>query len=246
MRGQARDYDQLGRADRRRGLALGRDCLPLLHARTRTTARRRRTNGTAPAANGASRSSACAGTSSTPSRRPRSRPASRPATTSTAATTKASATSRSTSSAAVRWNAAKAFLRPACMQRANLTLWTGAQVARAARSKRDGRRRAALPRRRGCCTDGERGAGAARARGDPRRRRDRLAADPAAVGHRRRRALLQRARHRRRSTSCPASARTCRTTCRSARSSRCDGVKTLNTLANSLWGKARHRPASTC
>ena len=29
-----------------------------------------------------------------------------------------------------RWNAAKAFLRPTCMQRANFTLWTGAQVAR--------------------------------------------------------------------------------------------------------------------
>ena len=51
---------------------------------------------TAPAANGGWRSSACAGTSSTPSRRPRSRPAFRTATTSTAATTKASATSRST------------------------------------------------------------------------------------------------------------------------------------------------------
>jgi choline dehydrogenase len=29
-----------------------------------------------------------------------------------------------------RWNTAKAFLRPTCMQRANFTLWTGAQVAR--------------------------------------------------------------------------------------------------------------------
>jgi len=29
-----------------------------------------------------------------------------------------------------RWNTAKAFLRPTCMQRPNFTLWTGAQVAR--------------------------------------------------------------------------------------------------------------------
>ncbi len=29
-----------------------------------------------------------------------------------------------------RWNAAKAFLRPACTQRANFTLWSGAQVTR--------------------------------------------------------------------------------------------------------------------
>ena len=46
-------------------------------------------------------------------RRRASRPASRAATTSTAATTKASATSRSTSAAGIRWNATKAFLRPA-------------------------------------------------------------------------------------------------------------------------------------
>jgi len=36
-----------------------------------------------------------------------------------------------------RWNTAKAFLRPACMQRANFTLWTDTQVARL-RLERDG------------------------------------------------------------------------------------------------------------
>ena len=66
----------------------------------KTTGTAAPTNGMAPAANGASRSSACAGTSSTPWPGPRSRPACRPATTSTAATTKAWATSRSTRSAA--------------------------------------------------------------------------------------------------------------------------------------------------
>ncbi len=36
-----------------------------------------------------------------------------------------------------RWNTAKAFLRPVCMQRANFTLWTDTQVARL-RLERDG------------------------------------------------------------------------------------------------------------
>jgi choline dehydrogenase len=36
-----------------------------------------------------------------------------------------------------RWNTAKAFLRPVCMQRSNFTLWTGAQVTRL-RLERDG------------------------------------------------------------------------------------------------------------
>jgi choline dehydrogenase len=36
-----------------------------------------------------------------------------------------------------RWNTAKAFLRPVCMQRRNFTLWTGAQVSRL-RLERDG------------------------------------------------------------------------------------------------------------
>ena len=39
-------------------------------------------------------------------------------------------------------------------------------------------------------------------------------------------------------TRCPASARTCRTTCRSARSSGSTGARTLNQLANSLFGRA--------
>ena len=38
---------------------------------------------------------------------------------------------------------------------------------------------------------------------------------------------------------CPASAPTCRTTCRSARCSRSTASRTLNTLADSWWGKAR-------
>ena len=41
------------------------------------------------------------------------------------------------------------------------------------------------------------------------------------------------------SATCPVSARTCRTICRSAPCFRVDGVKTLNTMASSLWGKAK-------
>ena len=139
--------------------------------------------GTAPAANGASRSSACAGTSSTPGRRPRSRPACRPATTSTAATTKASATSRSTRSAAGAGTRPRPSCgRPAC-GRANFTLWTGAQVTRL-RIERDGD---GVPRCRGieAVKDGQRVQARSAARADPQRRLDRLGADPAAVGHRR-------------------------------------------------------------
>ena len=136
-----------------------------------------------------------------------------------------------------RWNAAKAFLRPACTQRANFTVWTGAQVTRLADRTRC-RRRTALQRRRG----GEgrqphRGRGARRSHSQ--RRRDRLAADPAAVGHRRGRRSCS-LRHRSPCTTCPASAPTCRTTCRSARCSRSTGAKTLNTMPAACGA----RPAS--
>ena len=122
MRGQARDYDawaevtgdagwrwseraaalQAARGPpRRRRRAARRARHPGRTARRRPAGgygRRLRESGAA--ANGASRSSACAGTSSTRSPAPRCRPASPPRPTSTAATTRASATSRSTSARA--------------------------------------------------------------------------------------------------------------------------------------------------
>ena len=67
MRGQSRDYDQWAEAHRRRRLALGRRCCRASSARG-PLPRRRSARRTAPAANGGWRSSACAGTSSTPSR----------------------------------------------------------------------------------------------------------------------------------------------------------------------------------
>ena len=111
MRGQARDYDGWGAGD---GFGANPgwswDALPSLlpQARGLPPGRRRRSTlrpgsirpASVPAANGGSRSSACAGTCSTPSPRRPGRRASRTPTTSTAATTRASATSRSTSAPA--------------------------------------------------------------------------------------------------------------------------------------------------
>ena len=109
----------------------------------------------------------------------------------------------------IRWNTAKAFLRPASKRR-NLTIMTGCHVERLVLE--DTRAGQGLPRR---------GIYRRRHRLDMRPRaarnlagggRDRLAADPAAVRHRPGRARCTRLASRRRST-CPASARTCRTIC---------------------------------
>ena len=112
--------------------------------------------------------------------------------------------------AGIRWNATKAFLRPAFPRR-NLQVWTGAHINRvlfdgvrasgvevgAARRQRARRR----PRRR------RRGRSSRRARSAARR-----SCSSRASATRR----CWRATGSRRRTSCPASARTCRTTCRSA------------------------------
>ena len=159
----------------------------------------------------------------------------RPATTSTAATTKASATSRSTRSAAGAGTRPRPSCGPACMQRANFRLWTGAQVARL-QLERDGD---GMLRCRGIeAAEGRPArAGDGAARDDPQRRRDRLGADPAAVGHRRRQRWLQARRDAAR-TSCPASAPTCRTTCRSAPSTRCAARRRSTASPPRCWGKA--------
>ena len=250
MRGQARDYDALGRDARRRRAGAGTSACrtscstkTTSAAPTRCTPRRFDRSGSAPAANGASRSSACAGTSSTRSRRPRSRPASRTATTSTAATTKASATSRSTRSGGCALERGQGLPAPAC---------DGAATCRCGPARRSRRllietRPTAAARCTGvevCATARRARRGAGRARGDPVRRRGRHAAAAAALGHRPGGAAAA-ARHRRRASSCPASAPTCRTTCRSARCSRSRACATLNTLASSLVRQGADRPAST-
>ncbi len=113
--------------------------------------------------------------------------------------------------AGIRWNATKAFLRPA-LRRTNLQVWTGAHIQRVLvrRPARDRGRDRADRRRRA-------GAGDARAgrRGRPCDRIDRLAADPAALGDRRAGAAGG-ARASRCVMRSPVSARTCRTTSRSA------------------------------
>ena len=118
--------------------------------------------------------------------------------------------------AGIRWNATKAFLRP-IERRPNLQVWTGAHID-AGRARRRGPGRSAcgsLPVGGGAPRDGD---ARARRRGDPRHRRDRHAADPAALRHRPGGAAAARTASRCAATS-PASARTCRTTCRSAPSS---------------------------
>ena len=116
--------------------------------------------------------------------------------------------------------------------RANLTVWTHT-LAERLRSRST----------RGACAAGRDAVARRRARRGPRRAR----------GH------LSPGRHRARrsccscralapqsccantastcSTSSPAWARTCRITCRSARCSRCSGVRTLNVVASSFWGR---------
>jgi choline dehydrogenase-like flavoprotein len=225
MRGQARDYDAWAAGcgdDRWRW-----DAVPaLLPCATRTLAGRRRLPRRARlrpqrrAPGGEWRREAAPALGDPRRlRAPRSRPASRPPTTSTAATTKAWATSRSTSASGVRWNAAKAFLRPV-QERPNLQVWTGAP-GRAAVVQRRGSwtaRRASVASR--CCPRRRRAVQARAARA-------RWSWPPARSAHRR--SCSCRAsdpgrcctpRHSNRRTSCPASARTCRTTCRSARCSR--------------------------
>ena len=240
MRGQARDYDHWAAADRRRRLALGRTACPTSSA-TKTTGaapHARRLRPTAPAANGASRSSACAGTildafarRGAAGRHPghrRLQPR------------------RQRRRGLLRGQPARAACagtrpRPSCARRRRgPTCRCGpARRSRACCSSAAPTARCAAPASRcGRPPAARRAALRARARGGAGRRRGRHAADPAAVGHRRRRAAAA-ARHRGRSTSCPASARTCRTTCRSAPCSRCEGVKTLNTHGQLAVGQGR-------
>ena len=115
--------------------------------------------------------------------------------------------------AGMRWNATKAFLRP---------VLHGAEPAGLDRRARRARRCSTAGGVTGAAScasgGGEPASLPARARrGGARGRRDRLAADPAAVGHRPRRPCCDRTASRC-GTRCPASARTCRTTCRSAAS----------------------------
>ena len=143
----------------------------------------------------------------------------------------------------VRWNATKAFLRPA-MNRPNLTVMTDVHVEAAAAGRQARDRRRVPARRRGRVRRSAR-------RNDPRGRRDRLAADPAALRHRSG-ARCCRSTASRWCTSSPASARTCRTTCSCAWSFKVQNAVTLNQRADSLWSARRdgarvralpHRPA---
>ena len=170
----AADYDQW----RQLGLTgwSWDDVLPRLQAagrsfpgRDRTSRRGRRMagRGAAPAL----------GHSGRRARRRASRWAFRDSTTSTPATMKASAIFTSTRSAAVRWSAARGFLKPA-LDRPNLRLETS--VLSTSSSSRMAAPSACASRRGGQMVEAR-----ARARSDPVRRLDRLDRDPATLRHRR-------------------------------------------------------------
>jgi choline dehydrogenase len=235
MRGQSRDYDG-GRSSSATRLALGqRACRPSRSTRTSTRAP---TPCTAPAASGASRSSACAGTCSMPSPKaaqqagiPHSEDFNR-------GSNEGVGYFQVNQKNGWRWNTAKAFLRPTCYGRPNFELWTGAQVSRLLfETLPDGTRR---------CTGAEVWNGsemvhrARHARSAPVRGRigSPQILQLSGIGP----AELLRSTASTWCSTCPASAPTCRTTCRSARSTRSTASPTLNTLANSWWGKAEDRP----
>ena len=225
MRGQARDYDHWAR-HRRRRLELARVPAGLHEARRLSQGRRRRARrarlrpqGERRAASGASRSSACAGTCSTPL----------PQAAQQAGIPHSDDFNRGDNEGVgyfevnqrrgIRWNAAKAFLRP--VRAAATTCRSGpARRSRACCSTR--RRRSARHRRRG--------AAARRRRADPgaaRRGEVILAAGAvgtpqilqlSGIGAGR---LLQQHGIARAARPAGRGRATCRTICRSARSSAC-------------------------
>ena len=209
LRGQRRDYDEWARHRRRSGLVVAERAAGLQALRGLTTAAR--ATCTAPAASGASSGSGCRGRCSTPSARRWRRPASPKVEDFNGGDNEGAAFFEVNQRRGVRWSAAKGFLKPA-MDRPNLTVMTDAHVNRL---RLDGRRATGVELRRGGEDVVRRGAD----RDDPRGRRDRLAADPAALGHRAGRRCCRSTASRSR-TICAASARTCRTTCSSAWRSR--------------------------
>ena len=112
MRGQARDYDA-GRADWAIPAGAGTTCCPTSRS-TRTSARRRRTRfARRAAASGGSSSSACAGTSSTPSATRRQQAGIPQVDDFNRGDNEGCGYFDVNQQRGVRWNTAKAFLRPA-------------------------------------------------------------------------------------------------------------------------------------
>ncbi len=137
MRGQSRDYDGWAAALGDSGVELA--LLPaLLHAARGPLARRRRVAwrvrvrppaACAPAASGGSSASACRGACSTRLPRPRSRPAFRRNADFNRGNNEGVGYFEVNQRSGIRWNASKAFLRPV-RHRRNLQVWTGAHVSR--------------------------------------------------------------------------------------------------------------------
>ena len=205
MRGQARDYDHWGRADgwRTRAGAGTTACRCFLRhedfhwAPTRCTPRPASTQRrSGQAASGGSRSSACAGTCSTPSRQA-AQQAGIPATSDfNRGDNEGVGYFEVNQRRGVRWNATKAFLRPVLRRAQPRGVDRRADHARAARGA--GRTARCAARGVEVRTHAVRRRQALRAREVLLARgRDRHAADPAALGHRARPRCCA-ARHRRR------------------------------------------------
>ena len=220
MRGQARDYDTVA-ADGQSRLGLGRRAALLQEARGPVGAATPEAPSTTcmrAAASGASSSRASAGRSSTPSAMRRPRPASPRSRTSTAATTRAAATSTSTRRPACAGTPPRRFLRPVQAPAQSRRSRRDAMVERLVL---DGKRVTGLVMRQ----HGSRRTHArARARWSwrpaPSARR-RSCSCPASVPAR----VLQPLGIAVRARAARASARTCRTTCRSAAPTRSQGVQ---------------------
>ena len=127
-----------------------------------------------------------------------------------------------------RWSATKAFLRPV-LKRPNLTVLTDAHATRLRLGGRRAHRRRIYARRRGAVAQAGR-------RNHPRRRRDRLAAAPAALGHRP--GAAARAPADPGATSLPGVGENLHDHLQIRMQYTVKNVRTLNTVANSWLGKA--------
>ena len=147
---------------------------------------------------------------------------------------RASATSTSTSAPA----SAGTRPRRSCGRRsprANLQVWTGAHINRVRLRRR--RARPASRSRRSAAATPVHGAARAGRRGRARDRLDRHAADPAALGHRRRRRCSRRTASRSRHALAGVG-ENLQDHLQIRAVYGVEGAKTLNTMAATLWGKA--------
>ena len=189
------------------------------------------------AARGTSPDSVCAGTSSMRSRRPRSRPASHASTISISGDNAGVSYFDVNQRGGLRVSSAKAFLQARAIARQSHGV--DARARRKTASSSAMRRAPALHGRHAAARRGTRES-ARLARNHPCRRapsaRRNCCSSPASAPRHCCASTASKC-----CTTSPAWARICRIICRSARCSRCSGVRTLNVVAGELLGPLRHR-----